>query len=235
MANTPAPLPGRRRKPLSMWMKLFWGVLTTAAVVLFSVVFVWMFGSVYGTEICAETLERRTFFYLEIPFVQVQVRGVSRIDISGELEKHLVKTNLVSSPPANKKTWHAVHSGRGIFGLKTRDPMILVRYLDARNASRDLAWLSWTQANPKAAAVVWKGVTDLAIAGKYTSIPDVLEAAEGITDKDVAQTKTAVAKIVEKVAKPQPDTRPADAGVEKPDAEEAVEESEPEPKNSGKN
>jgi hypothetical protein len=160
---------------------------------------------------------------------------VSRIDISGELEKHLVKTNLVSSPPPNKKTWHAVHSGRGIFGLKTRDPMILVRYLDARNASHDLAWLSWTKANPKAAAVVWKGVTDLAIAGKYTSIPDLLEAAEGITDKDVAQTKTAVAKIVEKVAKPQPDTRPADAGVEKPDAEEAADESEPATKNSGKN
>lgn len=196
MATTSAPSAGRSRKPLSLWLKIFWGVLSTAAIVLFCVVFVWAFGSVYGTEICAETLERRSYFYLEIPLVGVQIRGVTRTDVSGELQKHLASSNLVTAPPANQKTWHAIHSGRGMFAMRTGDPILVVRYLDARNASHELAWLEWSKANPKVAAVAWKGVTDLAVAGKYTLIPDVLEIAEG--SEDAVKAQTAVDQVLQK-------------------------------------
>ncbi|WP_425614676.1 hypothetical protein NA78x_004550 [Anatilimnocola sp. NA78] len=188
-----------RGKPVSLWLKILWGVLTVGAVGLFSVVIVWFFGSVYGTEICAETLERRSYFFLEIPIIRLQVRGIEYKQIPNDVSTHLTTNNIVTVPPANKKTWHSITAGRGVLGMRTGDPEIVVRYLEARDANSEYAWLAWTKDNPKIAPHIWKGVTDLAVAGEYTTIPDVIELAQGATDP--VKTQAAVDKVVKAVVK----------------------------------
>ncbi|QDU28107.1 hypothetical protein ETAA8_32000 [Anatilimnocola aggregata] len=199
MATGSAPKTVRKGKPTPIWMKILLGTLGLFALGLTATVVVWMFGSVYGTEICAESLERRSYFFLEIPLIRLQVRGIEYSPITNDLAGHLATSKLVSVPAANKKTWHSITSGRGVLGLRTGDPEILVRYLEAKDANSELAWLAWTKDNPKLAAPIWKGVTDLALAGEYTTIPDVLELTQSATDVD--KTTAAVGKVVSSVIK----------------------------------
>lgn len=215
MATATAPKTSRPRgKPVSVWLKILWGILSVAAVGLASVVIVWFFGSVYGTEICAETLERRSYFFLEIPLIRVQVRGITYNPIPNDVSQHLTANNLVTVPPANQKTWHSLTSGRGVLGTRTGDPEIVVRYLDARDSNHEYAWLTWTKDNPTIAPHVWKGVTELAVAGEYTTIPDVIELGQGATDP--VKTKAAVDKIVKGVVKTTVATKGAAAPAKKP-------------------
>jgi hypothetical protein len=171
------------------WVKILVGGLITLACVAAGVGFVYLFGSVHGTELCADTLERRSFAFLEIPFIGYQIRATTHIDISGNLEKHLATNKLVPAPPAAKKTWHLIEIVRATTGKRRGDPEILCRYLDARNSDHDLAWLKWTEAHPQLAPHVWRGVCDLALAGEYTSIPDLLELAQGATDPVALQAE----------------------------------------------
>jgi hypothetical protein len=176
-----------RKTPL--WVKILVGCLIALACVGLSVGFVLLFGSVHGTELCAETLERRTFTFLEIPLIGYQIRATTHIDVSGALEKHLATAKLVPAPPAAKKTWHLIQIVRGVTGIRKGDPEILCRYLDARNSEHDIAWLKWTEAHPQLAPHVWKGVCDLALAGEYTAIPDLLELSQGATDPVALQAE----------------------------------------------
>ncbi len=203
---TPAFRPAGKRSKISTVMKVVWGVLSVAGVALASFVIVNIFGRVHGLEICAETLERRSFMFLEIPLIRIQVRATQHIDLTGDLEKHLAAQNFVQQPPAAKKTWHVIHVG-GFMGIRHGDPQILVRYLDARNSNQELAWLEWTKAHPTLAPFIWKGVCDLALAGEYTTIPDVLEMAQGASDP--VQTQAAVSKLVTQATKPAPAPAPA--------------------------
>lgn len=171
------------------WVKILVGSLITIAVVGGSVGFVYLFGSVRGTELCADTLERRSFAFLEIPFIGYQIRATTHIDISGNLEKYLATNGLVPAPPEAKKTWHLIQIVRATTGKRQGDPEILCRYLDARNSEHELAWLKWTEAHPQLAPHVWRGVCDLALAGEYTTIPDLLELAQGATDPVALQAE----------------------------------------------
>jgi hypothetical protein len=202
MATGITPSPPRTSTRSSRGSRIaFWfaGLGGAVAIVLFCALMVFVFGQVYGVEICPETLERRSFAFLEIPLVGIQIRGSLYNDVSGDLEKHLASTNLVPQPPATKKSWHVVYVIRGLTGMKRGDPEILARYLDAKNGSHELAWLEWTKAHPQHAAAVWRGVCDLAIAAKYTAIPDVLEVADGAGD--VNQTSAEVTRIVKEATK----------------------------------
>lgn len=195
-----------KRQGSPRWVKILVGGLIALACVGASVGFVYLFGSVYGTELCAETLERRTFSFLEIPLVGYQIRATTHVDVSGALEKHLATNKLVPAPPASKKTWHLIQIVRGVTGMRKGDPEILCRYLDARNSEHDLAWLKWTETNPQLAPHVWKGVCDLALAGEYTAIPDLLELTQGATDPDTLQAE--VKRVVQQAKSVAPESKP---------------------------
>jgi hypothetical protein len=199
------------RKPTPLWMKLVIGALVLVGLVGGSIGFVNNFGRVAGEEICAETLERRTFYYLEIPLIHYQIRPTLHIDTSGSLQQHLATNNLVPSPPAAKKTWHVITITRGVTGTRKGDPEILIRYLDARDNDFQIAWLKWTEANPTLAVPVWKGVCDLALANEYTAIPDLMELSQGATDPIALQT--AVQTLVKAATKPAKAPAPAAAPV----------------------
>lgn len=188
---TPAPAiratGGRKRTPL--WLKLILGSL---ALILFGGLgfgFVQIFGRVYGTELCAETLERRSFTFLEIPLIGYQIQATTHVDVSGSLEKYLATQKLVPATPAAKKTWHVIQIARGVTGVRHGEPQILCRYLDARDSESEVAWLTWTKDNPKLAPYVWQAVCTLALAGEYTAIPDLLEVTQGATDPVALQAK----------------------------------------------
>jgi hypothetical protein len=188
------------RKPAPLWMKLVIAALVCVGLVGGSIGFVNIFGRVSGEELCAETLERRTFYYLEIPLIHYQIQPTLHIDTSGSLQQHLTANNLVPSPPAAKKTWHVITITRGVTGTRKGDPEILIRYLDARDSEFQIAWLKWTEANPTLAAPIWKGVCDLALANQYTTIPDLMELSQGATDPVALQT--AVQALVKAATKP---------------------------------
>lgn len=196
----PAVRSAGRKQPL--WAKILIGCLIAVGVVGSAIGLVNIFGRVYGVELCAETLERRSFYFLEIPLIHYQIRPTTHNDVSGALEQHLATNSLVPSPPAAKKTWHVINIVRGVSGMRRGDPEILVRYLDARTSNHKVAWLEWTEANPKLAAPVWKGVCDLALAGEYTAIPDLLELTQGATDPVALQTE--VQRVVKEATKPAP-------------------------------
>jgi hypothetical protein len=163
-------------------------------------------GQVHGHEICAQTLERRSFSFYEIPLLGIQVRGTAYVDVSGDLEKHLASSKLVPNPPAAKKTWHVIYVSRGAQGVRRGDPEILVRYLDARDSDHNIAWLEWTKTNPQLAPAIWRGVSDLATAGKYALIPDILELAEKASDPVATQTE--VSRLVNESTKSAPSSAP---------------------------
>ncbi len=171
------------------WVKIVVGCLIALACVAASAGFIYFFGSVHGTEICAETLERRAFSFIEIPLIGYQIHATTHVDVSGDLEKHLATAKLVPAPPAAKKTWHLIQIVHGATGIRKGDPEILCRYLDARNSEHDIAWLKWTEKHPQLAPHVWKGVCDLALAGEYTAIPDLLELTQGATDPVALQAE----------------------------------------------
>jgi hypothetical protein len=186
-----------RGSRIAFWFASLGGAV---AVVLVLVLFVFVFGRVQGVEICADTLERRSFGFWELPVIGYQIRGTEYVDVSGDLEKHLGTASLVPAPPAKKKTWHVIYVSRGLQGMRRGDPEILVRYLEARNSSHDLAWLEWTKANPQLAPAVWQSVCKLAKAGKYTTIPDVLELA--ISASDPVKTGLEISRIVKESVEP---------------------------------
>src|SRR5262249_39190312 len=94
-------------------MRYVWGVLISLGVTVLRVLFVTVFGQVQGTEICPETLERRSFWFVEIPLIRLQVRPTHHFDLTGPLEKHLVSEKILVEPPAAKKTWHIIFLNRG--------------------------------------------------------------------------------------------------------------------------
>lgn len=193
------------RSKNAVLMRVVWGVLIVLGLAVLSVFSVMAFGRVSGLEICAETLERRTFSFYEVPVIRWQVRPTYHNDVSGPVEKHLASQNLVKTPA--KKTWHVVSISRGAAGMRHGDAEILIRYLDARNSNHDHAWLEWTKKNSKLAPHVWQGVCDLAVASEYTSIPDLMEVAQLAGDPIKAQAE--IKRLVQKATQPPP-TLPAE-------------------------
>lgn len=194
----------------SSLMKYVYGVLVTLGVIVVSVMVVMIFGQVQGTEICAETLERRSFWFLEVPLIRLQIRPTHHVDLTGPLEKHLVSEKILVEPPAAKKTWHIILMTRGMAAVRRGDAEFLTRYLDARDNNREYAWLEWTKSNPQVAKHVWQGVRELALASEYTTVPELLEFAQRANDPVKAQAE--VQKILQQVIPPA-EAEPAPADV----------------------
>ncbi|WP_254510993.1 hypothetical protein [Anatilimnocola floriformis] len=199
----PAVRTKRSGNGLPIWAKIVLGVLGTLSCIAMVYGFVSLFGRVHGTELCAETLERRSFSFLEVPFIGWQIQATKYVDISGTLEGYLATEKLVPAPPAAKKTWHLITLTRGMTSVRRGQPQILCRYLDALNSKHESAWLAWSKDNPQLAPHVWQGVCDLALAGEYTAVPDLMELPRGATDA-VALQKEIQRVVKEAVTAPAP-------------------------------
>ena len=179
------------RKPRSRatrWsLSILFAVLGVGALAAVGVWITLSFGGVSGIELCPQTFERRSFDYYEVPLVGWQVTKVTRITLTGDTEKHLVKNKLLPTSPGGKTTWHIVRAQRGRRSW-TGDAGILVNYFEAEDSAGNPIWLEWTTANPQLAAVLWPAISQLAVDGLYVYVPEVIALAAPAQDAQDAGT-----------------------------------------------
>ena len=137
------------------------------------------FGSRHGTEICLETLQRRSYSYYEAPILGIQLTGAKYLEVPDPLAELFLSEGFFVEPPANKKRWRLVESYFSAAEGPETDAKILTRYLDAHDASRDLPWLAWSKQNLPLAHVLWNAVATLAQYDLYLHIPELMDLSHG--------------------------------------------------------
>ena len=129
---TTGPLPpaaARPRRPRDMvWLCLF-GTLAGAAVVALATV---LFGHVTGEEFCPSTFARRSFHYLEIPLLHVQVSPISRSDATQTLERTLQSQGYIPAAPVAPARAESVPPRLAPPRLPARPPWLPPHWLPAR-------------------------------------------------------------------------------------------------------
>lgn len=161
-------------------------VLLVAFVVvgLFLYFFVTIYGTVSGEEFSPVTFSRRSFYYTEVPLIQVQITSISRKDETGDLEAYLKRKKLFPLDPAAKNRWDLVATWRAEAETFRGDASILCTYLDAEDEESDLYWLSWTKEHPKLAQVFWPTVAELANQQLYFFLPELFQIARAADGAD---------------------------------------------------
>ena len=190
-AVTPAAPAKRRTGKATKWfVRVGLTAFAGIAAVLLGLLLTLMFGGVHGIEFCPQTFERRSYSFYEIPWIGVQVRGVRHVDLTGEVEKHLVKQSLVPiAAKAPQRNWHIVHGWRGASSRETGDAAILMNYLDAQDAEEKLVWLDWSEKNPKLATVLWPAIARLSRDDLYVFIPELIALTKHVEDPVQFQQK----------------------------------------------
>ena len=161
------------------------GIITLSIVGVALVVLVCtaLFGTVNGEEFSPDTFDRRTFRYLEVPLIGLQVQPIKRQITTNPLVTYL-QTNKLLGTQSKAPQWDLVNVQRSGDWSDT-DASILCRYLDAKQAAvdgGDFYWLHWTKQNKPAANVLWPIVSRLARQRMYVLLPDVFAAANRLTD-----------------------------------------------------
>lgn len=144
------------------------------------------FGRVQGEEFSPDDFTRRRFHYFELPIVGFKVSPIYRQATTGQLERHLVKKKILArrKVKAENKQWDLIHIQRGMRPPVEADPTILCGYLDLRGDDGKLKWLTWTEAQPALAKILWPAVADAARRELYILTPDLLELGKSVADEE---------------------------------------------------
>lgn len=155
------------------------GVGAVLGVTLAGLVAVVAFGSRHGTEICLETLERRSYSYYEAPLLGIQLTGAKYLELPDPLAELFLSEGFFVEPPAQKKSWRLVESYFSAAEGPETDAKILTRYLDAHDASHEQPWLAWSKQNLPLAHTLWNAVAALARRDLYLHIPELMDLSHG--------------------------------------------------------
>ncbi len=132
-----------------------------------------------GEEFSPDRFLRRSFWFLQIPWIHVRMTPIFREDRTGELESFIsVQYPPDDDAPRQPPNWHVVN----LRSWRTEwdgDARFLCNLLDARNADGELAWLVWSRNNRPIADVVWPRVGQLARENAYYLIPELMTIAAG--------------------------------------------------------
>ncbi len=174
-----ATIGGMRRRFLRLCvvlLPLLATVVTTALAVL-------LFGVVSGEEFTPDTFSRRSYHYVELPWLRIPLSPVRRREHRSELEQLLVDQQYVavSGPPYR---WDLVLAQRGGTMWREGDARILCIYLDARDPYDSLYGLDWTRANPALARLFWPQIASLARRELYLYMPELFVLAQTATDPE---------------------------------------------------
>ncbi len=156
-------------------------VISVGAVVILLAPFVFLIvmqlGFVHGEELSRDTLRRRRFHYYEIPFLHLQLTGITRHPNSDDLAKHLADSKIIPLRQELPANWDLVTGSRGAVVVSRGDSSILCAYLDAEDAEGKRVWLEWSEKNPALASVFWPEVL-LAVQDQlYSLVPDLFSVA----------------------------------------------------------
>ena len=181
---TAGPIPpaaARPRRPRDTVVLCLFGTLAAAAVVALATL---MFGHVVGEEFCPSTFARRSFHYLEIPLLHVQVSPITRSDATPSLERTLRSQGYIPAAPAAEWRWDLVHSSRAGSGAVRGDAAILCAYLDAVDDDGERYWESWTKDHPESAKILWPAVARVAGQQLYIFVPELMSLARSTSNAE---------------------------------------------------
>lgn len=137
-----------------------------------------VFGRISGEEFAPQTFQRRTFHYYEVPLLRLQVWPVKRFNSTGDVEDKLVKQKLLPAATVAIPRWDLVRGYRGSKTIAEGDALILIRYLDEYDDTKNTyIWNTWTTDQPDIAKVFWPHVARLAEQELYFFLPDLFELA----------------------------------------------------------
>ncbi len=159
-------------------VRIFFGLLVAGTIALILFFGIVNFGLVDGEEFAADTFQRRTYSYYELPLVRLKVSPITRSVSQYQLEQTLVNGNYIAAQ-APPRRWDLVITRRAGRSWRQGDALILCRYLDAWDANDDMTsyWETWTKNHPALAKVLWPEVASLARQDLYFLIPPLFDRA----------------------------------------------------------
>lgn len=187
----------------SRWIILLVGgcviVVVLAVVLLF-------FGRVEGREFAPSHFQTRSFSYLEIPLLKIQITPIRRITRPSPLTAYLQTSGIIQPPPGQPTQWHLVEVHRAGALSSSADAELLTEFLEHyrfdSNGRADLHWHTWSTAHPALAAVLWRKVQQLAQRELYLLIPELFRIADQASAADAlardidAYLKTSYAGLI---------------------------------------
>lgn len=174
---------GRRTAP---WL---WAIVATLGLSLAVLIATVLFGQHAGEEFCPDTFARRSFFYLQIPLLGLQVTPIFRDDTTKALENYLIAGQFVTRNVTGKPRWDLVTALSAGARVVSGDAHILCSYLDMADENNRLIWQRWSDEHPEAAKVLWPRVAQLARRQLYLLLPELFELADSDADPQTLGTK----------------------------------------------
>ena len=186
------------------WSRSIGAIAVIVLALLMLVGFVMLFGAVRGEEFSPATFSRRSFVFYRIPLLRIQITPVMRSATTNALETHLstklfADNDATAEPTAASKSaaphddsadrqrtrtsaatpqrWDVVRLAPLSRTPEFGSAYCLCAYLD-RNQGGKLKWLTWTNAHPQLAQVLWPTVRQAAMDRLYYCVPDLMAAAE---------------------------------------------------------
>ncbi len=172
---------GRSKRARWLYGILF-GVLGTFGLLIVIFFATCLFGFISGEEFSPDAFSRRSFYYYQIPLIQLQVWPIDRKDTTSDLENYLRTKKYVPVKKTGELQWDLVFTARAQMVIAQGDAAILCSYLDIKNQGGDFYWKKWTEDNPKAAKILWPEIARVASQQLYMFTPDMLELARGASD-----------------------------------------------------
>ncbi len=156
-------------------------VVVLAAVLLF-------FGRVEGREFAPSHFQTRSFSYLELPLLKLQITPVRRITQASPLSAYLHTAGMIQRPQGQPTEWHLVEVDRPGAPDSAADAKLLTDFLEHHRfdgtARAGLYWHDWSVDHPALAAVLWPQVQKLAQRELYLLIPDLFRIANQASAPD---------------------------------------------------
>lgn len=160
-------------------------VVGALIIVLFLTGVVAMFGRVGGREFSPTHFETRSFWFVEIPVLQLQVMPIRRTSQISRLSTYLATSGLIQRPHGPAAEWHLVELGR-FAAQRPADAKLLTDFLEHRRGvgTGDLYWYQWSTEHPELAAILWPEVQKLAERELYLLVPELFQIAERTDSAD---------------------------------------------------
>jgi hypothetical protein len=151
--------------------------MATAAGLALLLYLAWSFSSncvVRGKEFSPDLFQERQFSYYRIPGTSIRLSATSLTPAVSPNTKHVL--GVMPATPASI-TWHVVEASQGAVS-ETHGPMILLHYLNSKNADGHSYWDEWSFRNPSLAKALWPIVQQAAKQDLYICIPELMRLAE---------------------------------------------------------
>jgi len=182
------PVPGRSRRSAGYRSRLLILLVGGSVIVVVLAAVLLFFGRVAGREFAPTHFQTRSFSYLEIPLLKLQITPIRRITESSPLAAYLQTAGFVQRPQGPPTQWHLIEVHRAGSPTSLADAELLTEFLEHYRfdgtGRADLYWHAWSTDHPALAAVLWPKVQRLAERELYLLIPELFRIADRASAAD---------------------------------------------------